>query len=231
MSPRIPRSLLPVALLLLVDAAPAAAKEGWTPPEPVPAGETGAPAPRRGAPPEQPQGEQRPLRFAIRMNMDFGGERIAKFSFSDGSTAEIKAGQLFTFAGGVIYVSPTAPWALEATVGYKFDKVNGSNGSATFSRIPIDVIASLSSERHRLGAGVTAHLSPTFECKLTGVCAGKVELDTAIGAIAQYSFSIPFPKANGGIELAARYTYVKYKKSGSPDLDGSAPGFMLGFWF
>src|SRR6478672_10966180 len=64
----------------------------------------------------------------LRMNLDFGGAKLADVTWSDGSTATLRAGQLITFAAGAGYRA-TSAWAIEATLGYKFDKVNGANGT------------------------------------------------------------------------------------------------------
>jgi hypothetical protein len=185
-----------------------------------------------GYQPAQPDQKAREAGLILRMNFDFGGTRLAEVKWSDGSTATLRAGQLATFSAGVFY-HPAAPWTLEGTVGYKFDKVNGSNGSLAFTRFPIDVIASWATGGHRLGAGPTAHLAPKATCDLSGTgpgtCNSSLSYDAALGGIVQYAYGFKL-KGDHGVDLGVRYTYVKYRGSGLLTLDGSGFGFFLGGW-
>jgi hypothetical protein len=162
------------------------------------------------------------------MNVGFGGTELAHVEWSDGKESRLKAGQLLTFAAGALY-HPAAPWALEGTVGYKFDQVNGSNGSIKFTRIPVDLVGSYVYRGHRLGAGVTAHLAPKFSCDAAGLCSDSVSYGTALGAIAQYAYGFRVGH-NGGVDLGLRYTRVKYSGSGLETIDGSGVGFFFGAW-
>ena len=199
-------------------------------PEAAPA----APAPARAAPqapaPARPSihgTRTRDVGFLIRMNFDFGGDVVDEVSWTNGDSTKLKAGQLMTFAGGLIY-HPDAPWALEGTLGYKFDKANGSNGTIEFTRIPLDVIASWANGGHRLGAGPTFHFSPTYNCDATGVCSITSSYDTAVGGIVQYAYG--FAVNNHGYDVGLRYTFISYSRPGAASVDGSGIGFFFGGW-
>ncbi|MFO0584774.1 MAG: hypothetical protein U0229_21080 [Anaeromyxobacter sp.] len=196
------------------------------------AGPASAQAPQPGSiPTAAPAQEVRRVGFLLRMVLDVGGDQLGTVNYSDGSKAKLRAGQLGTFAAGFLYRAE-APWALEATFGYKFDQANASNGSVKFTRLPVDVIASYALDRHRFGAGPTVHLSPKYSCTLGATaCQGvsEVEFDTAVGGIAQYAFQLP--RGSSGYELGARFTYVKYKAAGATaELDGKSFGFFFGGW-
>jgi hypothetical protein len=167
--------------------------------------------------------------YLIRMNFDFGGDKLAELQWDDGDETTLKAGQLMTFAAGVLYRSPAAPWALEATLGYKFDKANGSNGSIAFTRVPLDVVASYAKGGHRLGAGPTIHLAPSFSCDADGLCDGSADYDTAFGGILQYAYGFRVG-ANAGLDVGLRYTFIRYSASDLETLDGSGVGFFFGGW-
>ncbi len=235
------RTLPSAAVLALLMAAPAAlAQSAPESAEPAPAAPEAAVPPPADYPPSAPPAAAAPSRrtpgsqprkvgVLIRMAFDFGGDELGKVVWTDGKTTTLKAGQLATFSGGVLY-HPDAPWALEATLGYKFDKANASNGTIGFTRVPLDVVASFQHGGHRLGVGPTVHFAPEFSCDATGVCNYKYKYDTALGAIAQYAYGLPVGR-NAGLELAVRYTMIEYKGSGLLTKNGSAPGFVLGAWF
>jgi hypothetical protein len=224
------RLLSTLCALVLAAAAGQARAQSDDGPAPPPA----APAPLRGAPsapaPASPgiHGTQtRDLGFLIHMNFDFGGDVVQDVTWTNGDSTKLKAGQLITFAAGALY-HPAAPWALEATLGYKFDKANGSNGTIEFTRIPLDVIASWAIGGSRLGAGPTLHFSPTFNCDASGVCSTQSTYDTAVGGIIQYAYG--FAVNNHGYDLGLRYTFIHYSSGGATTLDGSGFGFFFGGW-
>lgn len=167
--------------------------------------------------------------YLIRMDFAFGGDELERVTWDNGDETKLKAGQLMTFAGGLIY-RPDAPWALESTIGYKFDQANGSNGTIKFTRIPVDVVISYANSGHRLGVGATAHLSPKYSCEVDGYCDASASYDTALGAIAQYAYGFRLG-VNGGLDVGVRYTRVQYSATGLPNLDGSNFGFFFGGWF
>lgn len=166
----------------------------------------------------------------LRMGFDAGGDELVKVRWSNGKRGSIKAGQLMTLAAGVLY-RPDAPWALEGTIGYKLDKVNGSNGSIQFTRIPLDLIVDWAHGGHRLGAGPTVHLAPTLSCDADGACdgVGDVTFDTAFGGILQYAYGFPVG-LNGGFDVGVRCTVIRYSGSGLRTADGTSAGFFFGGW-
>jgi hypothetical protein len=123
--------------------------------------------------------------------------------------------------------SSVRPWAIEATLGYKFDKVNGSNGTIEFTRIPLDVVASWAPGNHRLGAGATFHLAPRFKCDAAGVCGDSISFNTAAGAIIQYAYVLR-PGSSVGFEFGLRGTLIRYASSDVPTQNGSGVGFFFG---
>ncbi len=171
--------------------------------------------------------QPRSVGFLLRMGFDFGGDKLTTVTWSDNTSADIKGGQLITFAAGAIYRPAEASYALEATLGYKFDKANGSNGSIGFTRIPLDVIASLAYGGHRIGVGPTVHFAPNFGCHASGICSSDTSFDTALGGVAQYAINF-FGARSTGLEVGLRYTYIRYKHVGLATLDGSGPGFFFG---
>jgi hypothetical protein len=180
-------------------------------------------------PPQGPEPARRSVGVLFRLGLDHGGEELVELSYSDGRSSSIRAGQLVTFSGGILY-QPAAPWSLEATIGYKVDRESASNGSVQFARIPVDVVLSYASQGHRVGAGLTAHVSPSLSCEGT-VCGGaavSVPLDTSFGMIAQYAHG--FRRGDRGFEIGVRYTRISYAGDGIPAFDGSSIGAFFGAW-
>jgi hypothetical protein len=168
--------------------------------------------------------EVRPL---VRMAVDVGGDTIVDLIYTNGDTTTLKGGQLVTFSGGLVYRPQGKDFMLEATLGYKFDKANGSNGTVEFTRFPLDVIASYPAGSHRVGGGLTFHMNPKYRCDVSGVCADNIQFSNAMGLVLQYGYNF-----GTGFDVGARVTSIKYKpQGGGPELDGSGVGFFFGFVF
>lgn len=173
-------------------------------------------------------GDFKPL---LRMNLDSGGDELLTVIYEDGDTSDIKAGQLFTVSGGVLYKPQNQNYILEATLGYKFDKVNASNGSAEFTRLPLDFIASYKRGEHRFGGGITYHLNPELTCDITSVCSGTAAFSDALGFIAQYAYSFQLG-GEKAIDAGVRLTAISYEvNNGGDNISGNSFGAFVGFVF
>jgi hypothetical protein len=173
----------------------------------------------------------RSVSLLLRVSYEYGGDALAKVMQLSGKTDTYLAGTSRVFSGG-LFIHAAARFSLEATVGYK--KLTGSYGSysASFTRIPIDVIASLRGGGFRAGLGVTAHIAPTFSC---GACMADTVLDDALGGIVQLAYG--FSRGGGpGLDLGIRATKITYSghlrnlDTGSNQLDGSCVGVFVGGW-
>jgi len=205
-----------LAVVVALGAVPARAQ--WTEDQPARSSNR---APSQGR-----AGGYRPVGVLLRMGLDAGGDELASVEFSNGDSTKVRAGGLVSFAGGILF-HPDAPFALEGTIGYKIDQAKAENGKISFSRVPVDVIASFAHGGHRLGAGGTIHLSPTYSCKVDGFCDGSVSYDNALGGIVQYAYGWG---RDHGFELGVRGTLISYKRNGLPTLSGNCVGVILGGW-
>ncbi|WP_182915726.1 outer membrane beta-barrel protein [Massilia cavernae] len=96
-----------------------------------------------------------PLRFVIGAGLTFGGDRLATTSYTNGTSANIRAGSGLQLAAGAEYrLSPL--FSLQGTVGYHIHFTpEASNGDADFSRIPVELIAYYhANEKWRVGGGM-----------------------------------------------------------------------------
>jgi hypothetical protein len=167
------------------------------------------------------------VRAQVRMSYDVGGDTVDRFVFSDGEDASIKAGSGGTFSAGLLYRPAANNFAFEAIFGYKFDKLNGSNGTAEFTRFPLDLIGSYVTGDHRVGGGIAYHMNPKYRCAVGGVCSFTAQFSDAMGLVLQYGYTF-----GGGLDLGVRYTSIKYKlEGGGVSLNGNAFGGFIGFIF
>lgn len=165
-----------------------------------------APAPAPAAP-----AAHRPLRPVVEFGIEFGGDKVATVTFTNGEQQSVRAGQGGTLAAGVLYEpSATVPVSLRATVGFKFQTTAADNVSIWMRRYPVELVGSWHlTPQVRVGAGYVRHLRPRF---------------TAEGLVPD----IPFADGNGAtVELAYSYLALTWTAMKYRGLDANAIGATL----
>src|SRR6266699_4301394 len=153
------------------------------------------------------------VRPVVRIGFDFGGDKLAGATFTNGSTDTIKAGELIYLGGGLSVITDSKDIEVEVTLSYKNDNINASNGKIDWTRYPLDALVFYRMPKFRLGGGLTYHLGP----KLSGSGAASNingNFDDSLGFLLEGDYLIT-QKVNVGL----RYTNIKYKIGGS-SIDG-----------
>ncbi|MCW8856673.1 MAG: hypothetical protein OQJ95_04865 [Kangiella sp.] len=156
--------------------------------------------------------------------ISFGGETLVdNIRFSDGSSDEVKTGEGFWLDFG--FRAHFQDWALKSTLGYKSGGVFASNGDATFSRLPLTMIASLDNNGHLFGAGFTYELNPELELDLPGLY-GTAEFENALGLVLEYENN--YDTWGWGV----RYTHIDYDYDATSEtFDGNNIGAFFNWYF
>ena len=160
----------------------------------------------------------------IGLGLTFGGDKVDEARYTDGTTAKITAGSL-----AQVYVGFEARFeqmTAQINVGYHFQRANATNGSLSFERYPVEMLAHYKlTPQWRIGGGVRR----ISEAKLngSGVASGRdLKLGASTGPVleAEYLFS-----PNSG--LKARVAKDSYTLSTGREVDGSHFGVMWTYYF
>lgn len=144
-----------------------------------------------------------------------GGDTLATLYFEDGGSQDLDAGDGVTLSIGLAqHISQN--FGVRYALGYKMSFSAADNLDVRKSAIPIDIVPYYRSGQHRLGAGVTYHLSPEFYMETFGT----TEFDGATGLVVEYGYA--------GFTLA--YTDIDYSIDGV-DVDASNIGLRYSFGF
>lgn len=109
------------------------------------------------------------LKPVIGVTLTGGGKTLVEVEFDDGGSRKISSGGLTHLFAGVEYREPGAPWSIQATVGYHFDRVSADNGSLSFSRVPLEVLGFWhANDNIRLGGGLRKATGTQFETSGAG---------------------------------------------------------------
>jgi hypothetical protein len=158
-----------------------------------------------------------------------GGELLADSGTSYADTKSIKTGQGFEFRLGFEnrFRNQTA---VQMTVGYHVDSSSGSNGTVSFSRVPVELLGFIGgiNQQFRFGLGLrkatNANFSSTDNLSLIG---GSGQAESSLGWIisAEYRF-------NPNFGLGLRHVRESYLFDGKTErLDGNYTGFVVSGYF
>lgn len=160
----------------------------------------------------------------IGAGLTVGGDKLTEMQYTNGMTANTTAGGTFQLYGGV--EARFDVLSLQFNLGYHFDKNNASNGSVTFERYPVELLAHYPvTENWRLGGGVR-HIS-SAKVHGSGVASfTSVDLGASTGPVVEleYLFS-----ARSG--LKGRVAKDTYRSGSKSEVDGTHFGLMWTYYF
>jgi len=177
------------------------------------------------------QAQSRPgsgFRPFVGLGITAGGDELASVDFSNGTSTSVHAGGLIDVKGG-IDVLLDGPFSMQLSLGYHVDSADGSNGSYTFSRMPLELLGYVSpTDKFRLGVGVRSALDPRISS--SGVLAGhNASFTSTLGVILEGEY---FVLRSLGIKLRA--VTEKYKGKGINSgltFDGTHGGVYAVYYF
>ncbi len=168
---------------------------------------------------------EKPINGTVALGMDFGGTTLGSVVLSDGSTESIKSNEgIYLSVGGEYLLDESL--LTRATIGYKFDSVTASNGELSFDRIPLEALVFKMMGAHQVGMGLGYHLSPSYDCKIDGICNFSTAFKNSLGWIVQYEYATVISRHRANINIGVRYSQISY----SPKNEGStekANGFGI----
>ncbi len=154
--------------------------------------------------------ESKPFRLVASIGLAVGGDTLATTHYTDGSSVNIPAGTGLVASGGLEY-NLTDEFAIQGTLGYhgRFTP-EASNGSASFSRYPIELLAYYkSSDQWRFGAGMRFINNPKVEA--SGAARGlSKEFENSAAAVIEAEYVL---SKNSGIKMRIANDSYKEKYS------------------
>ncbi|WP_073212947.1 outer membrane beta-barrel protein [Massilia sp. CF038] len=148
-----------------------------------------------------------PMRFFVGMGLTAGGDKMSTVEYTDGTSADIRAGNLLAFVGGIDY-QVTPDFSFQGSIGYHFDSADATNGSQRFSRFPVELLAYYHvAQQWRIGGG--ARYSTNARFSSSGAAeVGDTDLDSKVAGIVEAEY---MPSAHWGVKL--RYVKEEFKIS------------------
>jgi len=153
--------------------------------------------------------------FAGNLNLEFGGDEVARVYFQDQSEQSVRAGQGATLALGGHYRPADSNFDFTATVGYKFVTTKATNATISLNRTVFELRADYFLPNSTwIGAGPVWHSGIRLDAD--GL-APNMDFGTASGFTVKYGWKW----------IAASYTAIKYKDEFGLTYSGDAFGISL----
>ena len=179
------------------------------------------------------------MNWFVGFGLTHGGDELAEVEvfYDDDShhDEDLRAGELITLAAGIVVYSPLPAWSMQTSIGYHTDEVGDYDDDITFDRYPLELIPFYNFGNHRIGAGLSYHLSPELDLKEIG--GPKVKFDDALGWLVEYDYSFSGWKS-GGFVLGARYLWIDYEvdkvnsmRASGVEIDGNHVGVHIDYMF
>ncbi len=144
--------------------------------------------------------------FAI--GYDSGGETLFTTEFDNGSKHKINTHGGISLASGAVF-SLKETIELQASLAYKFDSSEASNGEVSFQSFPLEILlAKRFNNNHRLGLGLVHTFKNEFDCDIDGICNFNEEFKDSNGLILQYDYTFTHSENTVSWRIGARYTRI-----------------------
>lgn len=168
-----------------------------------------------------------PLRLLVGAGLTFGGDKLATTSYTNGDSANIRAGSGLQLLAGAEY-RLSEQFSVQGSFGYHIHYTpEASNGDADFSRFPIELIGYFHANRQwRVGGGLRFVRKP--ELSGSGYASNLDErFENTTGAVLEVEY---FVNPSVGLKLRAvseKYESTRYYGSAS----GNHVGIFANYYF
>ncbi|MBB5019731.1 hypothetical protein HNQ59_003039 [Chitinivorax tropicus] len=173
----------------------------------------------------------------VNTGLTYGGDTLGYLEYTDGKRSDLKGGGLLQLGGGLVIRPVGAPYSLMTTINYHVNNVAASNGDATFSRMPLELLGYYHIDSNwRIGGGVRRVLSPKVKMELDGRNLD-VDYNDTTGLVLEVGYGVE------RLWAGLRYVHEQYEAKSvsrynqsvtvqnAPKQDGSHIGLMGYFMF
>lgn len=168
----------------------------------------------------------------VGFGLTFGGDQIGRdIQYESGKSSTIHAGGMVDLRAGLDYQAINSPLSFQFSVGYHVDDtLNADNGSASFSRFPVELLAHYRiNDTWRLGGGMRKALNAKANSSGAGsyyVTDQKYTSDLGLVLEAEAFINPRF-----GVKLRAVSEKYKPELGYPQEVDGSHVGVIGVYYF
>lgn len=160
----------------------------------------------------------------------FGGDKVNTLRYTNGDDSNIRAGGRLDLRGGVDYRLAGSPISIQGSVAYHTDRAEAENGSADFSRVPVELLVQWHiNEQWAIGGGLRKATGARYNASGAGASQTNDEkFKSSTGFVIEGEYAV-IPS----VGLKLRYVNEEYTSSINSSIkkDGSHVGFLAVYYF
>ena len=150
-----------------------------------------------------------PWQFTGGILLSDGGDRLFTGKYTDGTKIDITAGGTLALIFG-LYRNIGSAFDLQTTLGIHTAGTLGTNGNASFTRFPLEVMGFYQlNDDYRLGAGARKSLSAKLGTSGVATYQPSAEFNASVGQVIELQYLLGKPNKKSNAKTAVNFRYVK----------------------
>jgi hypothetical protein len=150
-----------------------------------------------------------PWHFTGGILLSEGGDRLFTGKYTDGTKIDITAGGTLALHFG-LYRNIGSAFDLQTTLGIHTAGTLGTNGNASFTRFPLEVMGFYQlNDDYRLGAGARKSLSAKLKTSGVATYQPSLEFKSSVGSVVELQYLIGKKTRKSKAQSAVNFRYVK----------------------
>ena len=150
-----------------------------------------------------------PWQFTGGILLSEGGDRLFTGKYTDGTKIDITAGGTLALNFG-LYRNIGSAFDLQTTLGIHTAGTLGTNGNASFTRFPLEVMGFYQlNDYYRLGAGARKSLGAKLSTSGVATYQPSLEFNASVGSVVELQYLIGKKTRKSKAQTAVNFRYVK----------------------
>ena len=138
-----------------------------------------------------------------------GGDRLFTGKYTDGTKIDITAGGTLALNFG-LYRNIGSAFDLQTTLGIHTAGTLGTNGNASFTRFPLEVMGFYQlNDSYRMGAGARKSLAAKLSTAGVATYQPSAEFNASVGQVIELQYLLGKPNKKSKAKTAVNFRYVK----------------------
>ena len=152
--------------------------------------------------------QESPWQYMGGIQVSGGGDHLFYGKYSDGTKVDVTAGGGLLVNFGVNHKFNSS-LNLQTTLGIHTDGTLATNGNASFTRFPLEVMGFYQlNDQYRIGAGVRKSLAAKLSTSGVATYQPSAEFNASVGQVIELHYLLGKPKKKSDAKTAVNFRYV-----------------------
>ena len=153
--------------------------------------------------------QESPWQYMGGIQVSGGGDHLFLGKYSDGTKVDVTAGGGLLVNLGVNHKFNSS-LNLQTTLGLHTDGTLATNGNASFTRFPLEVMGFYQfNDQYRIGAGARKSLAAKLSTSGVATYQPSAEFNTSVGQVIELQYLLGKPNKKSNAKTAVNFRYVK----------------------